>query len=208
MEGSRILDEKRHAGEDLDEQGESVVDVERLMSEALGTEHDATGDSPSTAELPSAEQDGAGEPAPARTPDTDALIIYLVDDDPLVVERMATLLQARQVRVRAFTNATSFFQALPEADPAASLLVIDLIMPRQDGSGLLGGLELLQNVRSAYPDFQILVMSDHPNQEAEESVREFGVPALLPKPKQAEISTAQGEQALASLVDGGFQEET
>ena len=201
MEGSRILDEKRHAGEDLDEQGESVVDVERLMSEALGTEPEATEDSPSTAELPPAEQDRAGEATPARTPDTDALIIYLVDDDPVVVERMATLLQARQVRVRAFTNAASFFQSLAEADPTTTMLAIDLIMPRQDGSGLLGGLELLQNVRSAYPDFQILVMSDHPNQEAEESVRKFGVPALLPKPKQAEIPTAQGEQALASLVD-------
>ncbi|MEN8687161.1 MAG: DUF4388 domain-containing protein [Desulfuromonadales bacterium] len=33
MEGSRILDEKRHRGEDVEEQGESLVDLDALMAE-------------------------------------------------------------------------------------------------------------------------------------------------------------------------------
>lgn len=36
MEGSRILDEKRHRGEDLEEQGESLVDLESLLAEVNG----------------------------------------------------------------------------------------------------------------------------------------------------------------------------
>lgn len=199
MEGSRLLDEKRHAGEDLEERGESVVDVERLMADALGQEPKEA--SPSTKAIPPQDRDETKAQPPATSSETGRPVIYLVDDDPGIVERMAVLLQAHRIPMRAFTNGNSFFQALAEADSSTTLLVIDLIMPRQDGSGLLGGLELLQNVRRDYPDFQVLVMSDHPNQEAEESVREFSVPALLPKPKNTEILTAQGEQTLAALVD-------
>ena len=36
MEGSRILDEKRHRGEDVEEQGESLVDLDALMAEVKG----------------------------------------------------------------------------------------------------------------------------------------------------------------------------
>ena len=68
--------------------------------------------------------------------------------------------------------------------PHSTTLVIDLIMPRRDGSGVLGGLELLEEIRSKYPDFQVLVMSDHPNQEAEQSVRNFGVPSPFPQAEE------------------------
>ena len=69
-------------------------------------------------------------------------------------------------------------------------------MPRRDGSGVLGGLELLEDVRKNHPDFPVFVMSDHPNQEAEQSVRDFGVPALLPKPKKNEIEDPRGREGL------------
>jgi CheY-like chemotaxis protein len=91
--------------------------------------------------------------------------------------------------------------AVANADPASSTLVIDLIMPRQDGSGVLGGLELLENIRSNYPDFRTLVMSDYPSQEAEQSVREFGVPTLFPKPKKDEVLDDRGQSGLKVLVE-------
>jgi CheY-like chemotaxis protein len=91
--------------------------------------------------------------------------------------------------------------AVDKADPRSTTLVIDLIMPRRDGSGVLGGLELLENIRSKYPDFQILVMSDHPNQEAEQRVRGFGIPTLFPKPKKDEVLDDRGRAGLKALVD-------
>ncbi len=36
MEGSRILDEKRHRGEDVDERGESLIDIDQLLAEVKG----------------------------------------------------------------------------------------------------------------------------------------------------------------------------
>lgn len=194
MEGSRILDEKRHAGEALEVGGESVVDVDRLMAEALaGTSTDDVFNESYSQELDLS--------AGASEAQTDHGLFLVVDDDLGTLERLASLLQSRKARVRAFASGSAFLEALAVADPADSLLLIDLIMPRKDGSGVLGGLELLEEVRRSYPDFQILVMSDHPNREAEKSVKAFGVPSLLPKPKKIEVSTPKGEKLLTALVD-------
>lgn len=184
MEGSRILDEKRHRGEDVNERGESLVDIDQLLAEVKGEAPDA----PVAAGL-------AAEPVrPVRR-------FIIVDDDPGTAEKIAGLLQERKAQVHVFTSYNSFLEAVSQADPAETTLVIDLIMPRRDGSGVLGGLELLHDVRSQYPDFQVLVMSDHPNKEAEQSVRKFGVPALFPKPKKEEVLSDRGRAGLNALVD-------
>ncbi len=185
MEGSRILDEKRHRGENVDERGESLVDIDQLLAEVKG-------ESPAAV---AAAADDASEPAkPVRR-------FIVVDDDPGTAEKIAGVLQERKAQVHVFTNYNSFLKAVSQADPAITTLVIDLIMPRRDGSGVLGGLELLQDVRSQFPDFQVLVMSDHPNKEAEQSVRKFGVPALFPKPKKDEVQSDRGSAGLNALVD-------
>ncbi len=190
MEGSRILDEKRHRGEAFDEQGESLVDVDQLLAEVRGE------DEPSPDEKGA--EDGA-ENFQVQASSTRQFII--VDDDPDTAEKIANLLQERKEQVHAFTNYLSFMAAVAAADPQSTILVIDLIMPRRDGSGVLGGLELLEEISNKYPDFQILVMSDHPNQEAEKSVRNFGVPTLFTKPKKTDVHDARGHDGLMTLVD-------
>ena len=193
MEGSRLLDEKRHRGEDVDERGESMVDIDQLLAEVKGEAdagHSAAADLAGAAQV----RTGGSQPGPVRR-------FIVVDDDPGTAEQIATLLQERKSQVHVFTNYVSFMQAVAGADPQSTTLVIDLIMPRRDGSGVLGGLELLEEVRKRYPDFHILVMSDHPNQEAERSVRNFGVPALFPKPKKADVLGERGHDGLVTLVD-------
>ena len=186
MEGSRILDEKRHRGEDLDERGESLIDIDQMLAEVKG-------------EVP--------VKSSAEGPDVTALTtkpprkFIVVDDDPETAEKIASLLQERKSPVHVFTNYNSFLESVAQADPATTTLVIDLIMPRRDGRGVLGGLELLEEVRAQYPDFQVLVMSDHPNREAEQSVRNFGMPTLFPKPKKDDVLTKRGRAGLIALVD-------
>ncbi len=186
MEGSRILDEKRHRGEDLDERGESLIDIDQMLAEVKG-------------EVP--------VKSSAEGPDVTALTtkpprkFIVVDDDPETAEKIASLLQERKSPVHVFTNYNSFLESVAQADPATTTLVIDLIMPRRDGRGVLGGLELLEEVRAQYPDFQVLVMSDHPNREAEQSVRNFGMPTLFPKPKKDDVLTERGRAGLIALVD-------
>lgn len=187
MEGSRILDEKRHRGEAIDDQGESLVDVDQLLAEVKSENRPDTHEAPASAD--------------ARVAAARPRKFIVVDDDPNTAEQIAELLQERKAQVHVFTNYRSFMDAVDQADPQATTLVIDLIMPRRDGSGVLGGLELLGEVRSKYPGFQVLVMSDHPNQEAEQSIRKFGVPALFPKPKKNEILDNRARDGLVALVD-------
>ncbi len=183
MEGSRLLDERRHRGETDDEQGESLVDIDQLLAEVKGEA--VTGKSVAS--------EAESQLLAHR--------FIVVDDDPDTAEQSATLLQERKAQVHVFTNYLSFLGAVEGADPQSTTLVIDLIMPRRDGSGVLGGLGLLEEVRQKYPDFQVLVMSDHPNQEAEQSVRNFGVPTLFPKPKKTDVLDDRGRDGLIALVD-------
>lgn len=188
MEGSRLIDEKRHRGDDVEERGETLVDVDRLLAEVKG-------ESP----VPAA----GADPAPAA--ETAAGRSFLmVDDDPATAEKIVKLLQQRHAAVRAFTTAQAFLEAAKQADPATTTLLIDLIMPRRDGSGVLGGLELLEEVRERFPALPVLVMTDHPSREAEESIQRFGVPALLPKPTRGEIAEGGGGGILVELVDALF----
>ncbi len=186
MEGSRILDEKRHRGEDVDERGESLIDIDQMLAEVKG-------------EVPvKSSAEALDATALTTTPPRNFIV---VDDDPGTAEKIASLLQERKSPVHVFTNYNSFLESVAQADPASTTLVIDLIMPRRDGLGVLGGLELLEEVRAQYPDFQVLVMSDHPNREAEQSVRNFGVPTLFPKPKKEDVLAERGRAGLIALVD-------
>ncbi len=189
MEGSRLLDEKRHRGENLEEHGESLVNIDQLLAEVEG---EASGSKADTDKLQL--RSTAKSQVPARN-------FIVVDDDPGTAEQIACLLQERKAHVHVFTDYRSFLQAVETADPQLTTLVIDLIMPRRDGSGVLGGLELLEEVRKRYPDFQILVMSDHPNREAEKSVHSFGVPKIFPKPKKTDVLDERGRDGLIALVD-------
>ena len=194
MEGSRILDEKRHRGEDVEEQGESLVDLDALMAEVKG--EPASQPAPDNGSTTQSGESKGHE----RTPDQSPCFI-VVDDDPNTAEKIAALLQEHSAQVHAYTNALAFTDAVDNADPRSTTLVIDLIMPRRDGSGVLGGLELLEHIRTKYPEFKVLVMSDFPNQEAEQSVREFGVPVLFPKPKKDEVMDDRGQSGLKALVE-------
>jgi DNA-binding NarL/FixJ family response regulator len=186
MEGSRILDEKRHRGEDVDERGESLIDINHLLAEVKG-------------EVPIQSSVEGSDAAAITTKPQRKFIV--VDDDPGTAEKIASLLQERKSQVHVFTNYNSFLESVSQADPATTTLVIDLIMPCRDGSGMLGGLELLKEVRAHYPDFQVLVMSDHPNREAEQSIHNFGVPTLFTKPKKEDVLAERGRAGLIALVD-------
>ena len=82
------------------------------------------------------------------------------------------------------------------ASGAELILVIDLIMPRPDGSGIFGGLELLEEVRREFPGIPLLVMSDHPESRGgKKASGSWGCRAVASKPRKNEI---RGERAAKS----------
>ncbi len=79
-------------------------------------------------------------------------------------------------------------------------ILIDLIMPRLDGHGILGGLEVMEIVTEKFSDLPLMLMTDHPNAEAERKARELGGLAVLRKPKKIEIREERGVEALQNLL--------
>jgi len=184
MEGSRLLDEKRHRGESLEEQAEEpVYDTEQLLGELVAV--------------------APQQPTPSEGESSPASCLLLVDDDELTREQFSAVLRERGYEVAAYSGGKEFLAAVESsvADGRSPVLLIDLIMPRLDGSGILGGYELLELLRSRFPSLPLLVFSDHPNAEAEQRVRRLGVAPVIAKPKKGDLRDGRGMQALLHLAD-------
>ena len=183
LEGARRVDErKEEADAPADDNDEAVLDIERLLTEPP----------PPVPAVPPA------PPAACFPPERCQVLV--VDDDPLTAEQLARQLQARRAAVRVFTSASSFLAAVDQADPATTLLLVDLFMPRRDGGALPGGLELLEAIgrRAAFP---VLAVAEHVTGEAEESVRRFGGTVLLRKPGREEVRSGAGAADFTALLD-------
>jgi CheY-like chemotaxis protein len=186
MEGSRLIDEKRHhdkKSEDdnaLSHENQSLEENVDIAFNLQDTQrhHDLSHSVAQTKERP---------------------VLVLVDDNALVRQAIGGSIQeygydviqcARIEESLLKLGALSFDGRHPTA-------LIDLIMPEIDGTGMLGGMELLVLIKKSFPDIPILVMADYHNSEAERKVRRMGF-RLIMKPRKNEI----GDSALLELFIG------
>ena len=205
MEGSRIIDEQRHRGE-VDEDGDPVP---AAPEESLDLAFDLLQDQDAPAETapahpffspvpsPKAEpqqaltaiaKESATPPAEAAGSACAGMPLVLVDDDPGTLAALVPLLEQEGYRVDAMEKSED---ALIRVDTlcregAHPTVVVDLIMPRMDGTGILGGLELMELVRNNFPDLPLLGLSDFQNEEAQRKMRSMGIPLLI-KPLKADL---------------------
>jgi len=206
MEGSRILDEKRHRGEPIEEEPiEPEIDLDHLLD----------GYNSSPQEKPSAPVVEAGpiveadpiveaEPTAEDVPpqELSGRVVLIVDDDELSRQGLSEALHGLGLTSQVFSEGRTFLDALAEIHQAGGnpCLLIDLIMPRMDGSGILGGLELLDIVGRNYQELDVYILTDHPNQDAENKVRDLGFPEVLIKPKKDTLCKDEGQRALQALA--------
>lgn len=190
MEGSRIIDEKRHRGEVLDDhvadpapaQDEDNVDL------AFDLMHSG-GDSPELAPAVAKASEEAPQPVPDMVAAGDGRLVVVVDDDDDTRAAIAGLLQGQGYQVfscekseDALIRIDGFYR-----DGRNPIVVVDLIMPRMDGSGILGGLELLELIGNNFATLPVLALTDYPNSDAERKIKAMGFPIIL-KPKKTEIN--------------------
>lgn len=193
MEGSRLLDEKRHRGEPLEDLPLKVdFDLDELLD--LPDEPDAepiAGDKEGAPILDSTE------------PVADGRHVLIVDDDELTRQSLGQLLSERGCVVQGFSGGRDFLSAFRQSTAAGQepLLLIDLIMPRMDGSGILGGLELLGQIGKTRSAAEVIVLTDHPNEDAERRVRGLGFSEVMTKPKKDALRDASGQRVLINLVE-------
>lgn len=177
MEGSRRYDEKLHRGESMDE------------------------DDPDS-QLPGhGPLDGCSEVSD-QIVKAIALPLLLVDDDAATRQVLQERLQRQGFAVEVAGNAEEFFQkfSLMREQGEVPLVLLDLVMPRSDGGGVLGGLNLLRRLRAAQSKVDVLVMSDYPSADAAADLRQLGIVQVLTKPRKAELASGQGGSAIDGLV--------
>ncbi|GFO56684.1 hypothetical protein GMSM_36910 [Geomonas sp. Red276] len=133
----------------------------------------------------------APEPAAAFAQGGEPLV--LVDDDPGTLEALAPLLGRQGYRVYPVGRSEDALIRVDTLyrDGERPAVVVDLVMPRMDGTGIVGGLELLELLKANFPELSVLAVTDFPNEEGQKRCRGLGVPILV-KPGQGEIAQAAG----------------
>jgi CheY-like chemotaxis protein len=184
MEGSRIIDEKRHRGEtDEDDLAPAAA-----PDPSFDLAFDLLQQEVPPSQEPQSPPRNAASPAPGAAPRHGRPLV-LVDDDPATLEALTVLLDAQGYQVDPIERSEDALIRVDclYRDGIRPTIVVDLIMPRMDGTGILGGLELLELVRNNFPDLPLLALSDFRNEDAQRKARGMGVPIIM-KPLKGELS--------------------
>jgi CheY-like chemotaxis protein len=123
----------------------------------------------------------------------EAAKILLIEDDPLVLSALATVLEFRGFEVSATANGQEAVGMLGSFRP--DVLITDMVMPEMDG------VELIKKVRSQGRDIPILAISGLGPEDGELYLRlaqKIGADAVLRKPVKGDVLVS----AIRRLLDG------
>jgi DNA-binding response OmpR family regulator len=122
--------------------------------------------------------------------------IYVVDDEPDMVELLATVLRAEGFEVETYTDGRRALARVLEEPP--ELLLLDLMMPDLDGFELLKLLRLDTRGR----DVAVLVVSARTGHQAQIETLQLGADAYIYKPFSPRELMVQVRQLLAESRGG------
>jgi CheY-like chemotaxis protein len=135
-----------------------------------------------------------------RVPEQKNLLpsLIIVDDDTVLAEAVTGELGI-------LFDVTSFArseEALVKVDGLfragiRPVVLVDLIMPKMDGTGVLGGLELIQLLHKNFNGVRIIATSDFYHADAEQEISGLGYP-FLNKPRRGEV---KGETFITFIAD-------
>ena len=116
------------------------------------------------------------EPARVAPAESRRALVYVVDDDPLVLRSLAGLLELEtEHRVRTFTTGDAVLEAIQ--DEAPDVLISDLTMPGMDG------LALLEKARQESPETARIVLTGYADKDsAVRAINTAGVYQFIEKP--------------------------
>lgn len=187
MEGSRIIDEKRHRGDSVDDEEQCAVqdgtELEFNLAEPVAE----------TINLPESLENTGRE-------------LVVVEDDRSILDFLKDLLAQHGNQVFSFAGSEEALITIDNLyrDGRRPLVLLDLIMPRMDGSGILGGLELLELLHSNFEELPVLIMSDYRNSDAERRIREIGADFII-KPRRGELADARLAASFSTKVCESLQ---
>lgn len=127
----------------------------------------------------------APAPAPARAAAAAGKpLVVIVDNDVVALKNIEAALVKADYEAAAFSRVDAAVKAVRELLRKGRGLVVlaDLVMPKRDGSGMLGGLEVLEVLRAEEQNVPIVILADLQNPEAEARAKELEADGYMTKP--------------------------
>jgi CheY-like chemotaxis protein len=177
MEGTRRLDESARNEPEI---GESAEEIEKALDDSID------------------QAMGGGAVPP---------VIYIVDDELLISDLLATGIRAAGFRVESLETCPEALKVIKGAlaKGGKAVVVVDLVMPTLDGRGFLGGLELIRELKTLDPSIPIIALSPSVDTGLGESAKDLNVIDLLVKPdhegNDISMVNTQLEQFTGKLTD-------
>jgi len=126
------------------------------------------------------------EPQEAETPTSKGGLV-LVDDDPVFREQTAERLKRLNYNVVACEGIDDALKAVGDFSRSfPPIVVTDIVYPTGDGRGFLGGIELIEKLKSEQPDIPLIAVTAYPDENVRGKVSAQGVKHFIVKPGGAE----------------------
>ena len=105
--------------------------------------------------------------------------VLLVDDEEEFVKALAERLKMRDLRSDTVLDGEEALSFVEDQEP--DVMVLDLKMPGIDG------MEVLRQVRRAYPNIQVIILTGHGTEKHEEEAKRLGAFDYLEKPVNLDV---------------------
>ena len=105
--------------------------------------------------------------------------VLLVDDEEEFVKALAERLKMRDLRSDTVLDGEEALSYVEDQEP--DVMVLDLKMPGIDG------MEVLRQVRQAYPKIQVIILTGHGTEKDEEEAKRLGAFDYLEKPVNLDV---------------------
>ena len=104
--------------------------------------------------------------------------IFVVDDEPDILEILTDYLEAHDYEVFSFSSAEDAYAALDDHVP--DIMLLDISLPG------ISGMDLLKRVREILPEVQVIMMTGHPAPDLVVRAMKLGAYEFIPKPLHLE----------------------
>ena len=105
--------------------------------------------------------------------------VLLVDDEEVFVQAVAQRLKMRDLRSDTVLDGEEALSYVEDQEP--DVMVLDLKMPG------INGMEVLRQVRKAYPNIQVIILTGHGTEKDKEEAKRLGACDFLEKPVNLDV---------------------
>jgi len=119
--------------------------------------------------------------------------LLLVDDEQEFVQALAERLEMRDLESDTVYDGNQALSYVESKEP--DVMVLDLKMPGIDG------IEVLKQVRTAYPNIQVIILTGHGTEKDEERARNLGAFDYLQKPVDIDTLVGRIRKAYQRKLD-------